>query len=144
MKIDLIGMLTHIPQARRALEGSVLDDSGNPMPAANALHALIMDYARAAISGEPGKLTVAHPELGPPMSQEDAETLYEHAAVALWKLSHSASLAHVTAHFVGMYTAYAESCGSADGAEITINGYEERDITIHAAKPHAEQKTTIQ
>lgn len=51
MKINLIGMILN-NCGRRAFDGALLDDNGKPMPAADSLHALIMEYARVANGGQ--------------------------------------------------------------------------------------------
>lgn len=51
MKINVIGMILN-NCGRRCFDGAVLDDSGKPMPAANSLDALIMEYAKVRSGGE--------------------------------------------------------------------------------------------
>lgn len=50
MKINLIGMILN-NAGRRCFDGALLDDDGKPMPAADSLHTLIMEYAKV-INGE--------------------------------------------------------------------------------------------
>ena len=50
MKIDLIGMIFN-NAGRDCFEGCVLDDNGNELSAAEALHTLIMEYAKVANGG---------------------------------------------------------------------------------------------
>ena len=51
MKVNLIGMILN-NCGRRCFDGALLDDSGKPMPAADSLHTLIMEYAKVASGGE--------------------------------------------------------------------------------------------
>lgn len=50
MKINVIGMILS-SAGRQAFEGAVLDDAGNPMSAADSLHALMVEYAKVANGG---------------------------------------------------------------------------------------------
>lgn len=140
MKIDLINLLTRIPDVHRALEYSLLDDNGKPMPAANALHAMIMDYATAVLDGESEHLTVPHPELASQDLAITAAALLDAAAIALWKSTPATAISCITGHFVGMTVAYVECNGGCGAQEFFVDGGESRDITIHAAKPSSAQK----
>ena len=50
MKINLIGMILN-NCGRRCFDCAVLDDDGRPMPAADSLHTLIMEYAKVMNGG---------------------------------------------------------------------------------------------
>lgn len=51
MKINVIGMILN-NAGRRSFEGAVLNDAGKPMSAADSLHTLMMEYAKAFNGGE--------------------------------------------------------------------------------------------
>lgn len=97
MKIDLIEFLLSRANVSRALDGLVLDDAGHPMPAAQALHAMIMDYANAICGGEP-EVVVAHPELGGPVPSAILETRYTAAFLALSSADRDAAMCMSIAH----------------------------------------------
>ena len=50
MKINVIGMILN-NAGRKCFDGAVLDDNGNPLPAADSLHAMIMEYAKVINGG---------------------------------------------------------------------------------------------
>ena len=50
MKIDLIGMILN-NAGRACFDGALLDENGKPMPAADSLHKLIMEYAKVINGG---------------------------------------------------------------------------------------------
>ena len=50
MKINLIGMILN-NCGRRSFDGAILDDNGKPMPAADSLHHMIMEYAKVVNGG---------------------------------------------------------------------------------------------
>ena len=50
MKINLIGMILN-NAGRACFDGALLDDNGKPMPAADSLHTLIMEYAKVINGG---------------------------------------------------------------------------------------------
>ena len=50
MKINLIGMILN-NCGRRCFDGAILDDNGKPMPAADSLHHMIMEYANVVNGG---------------------------------------------------------------------------------------------
>jgi hypothetical protein len=50
MKINLIGMILN-NCGRGCFDGSILDDNGKPMPAADSLHYMIMEYAKVFNGG---------------------------------------------------------------------------------------------
>jgi len=58
MKINLIGMILN-NAGRRCFDGALLDDDGKPMPAADSLHALIMEYAKVANGGTSDVVTAS-------------------------------------------------------------------------------------
>ena len=51
MKINLIGMILN-NAGRRCFNGAILGDDGKPLPAADSLHVMIMDYAKVFTGGE--------------------------------------------------------------------------------------------
>jgi hypothetical protein len=51
VKINVIGMILN-NAGRRSFDGAVLGDAGRPMSAADSLHTLIMEYAKAFNGGE--------------------------------------------------------------------------------------------
>ena len=61
MKINLIGMILN-NAGRRCFDGALLDDNGKPMPAADSLHTLIMEYAKV-VNGGKSDLVVASREV---------------------------------------------------------------------------------
>lgn len=50
MKINLIGMILN-NAGRACFDGALLDGNGKPMPAADSLHTLIMEYAKVINGG---------------------------------------------------------------------------------------------
>jgi len=58
MKINLIGMILN-NGGRRVYEGSILDDDGKPMSAADSLDAMIMDYAKVRNGGQSEIVTLS-------------------------------------------------------------------------------------
>lgn len=50
MKINLIGMILN-NAGRKCFDGAILDDSGKPMPAADSLHHMILEYAKVINGG---------------------------------------------------------------------------------------------
>ena len=50
MKMNLIGMILN-NAGRRCFDGAILDDNGRPMPAAESLHHMIMEYAKVVNGG---------------------------------------------------------------------------------------------
>lgn len=58
MKINLIGMILN-NAGRRCFDGAILDDNGKPMPAADSLHHMIMEYAKVANGGTSEIVTVS-------------------------------------------------------------------------------------
>jgi hypothetical protein len=50
MKINLIGMILN-NAGRRAFDGAILGDDGKPLPAADSLHFMIMEYAKVINGG---------------------------------------------------------------------------------------------
>ncbi|SEN44163.1 hypothetical protein [Nitrosomonas marina] len=58
MKINLIGMILN-NAGRACFDGAVLDDDGNPMPAADSLHYMIMEYAKVVNGGTSNVVTVS-------------------------------------------------------------------------------------
>lgn len=64
MKINLIGMILN-NCGRRSFEGAILDDAGLPMPAADSLHTLIMEYAKVINGGASDVVTTSREVLRP-------------------------------------------------------------------------------
>ena len=64
MKINLIGMILN-NAGRRCFDGALLDDEGKPMPAADSLHTLIMEYAKVANGGTSDVVTTSREVLRP-------------------------------------------------------------------------------
>lgn len=58
MKINLIGMILN-NCGRRYFDGSILDDNGKPMPAADSLHHMIMEYAKVFNGGTSDVVTLS-------------------------------------------------------------------------------------
>lgn len=58
MKINLIGMILN-NCGRRCFDGAILDDSGKPLPAADSLHFMIMEYAKVSNGGTSDVVTVS-------------------------------------------------------------------------------------
>lgn len=58
MKINLIGMILN-NAGRRCFDGALLDDEGKPMPAADSLHTLIMEYAKVINGGTSDVVTIS-------------------------------------------------------------------------------------
>lgn len=58
MKINLIGMILN-NAGRHAFDGAILDDAGRPMPAADSLHVMIMEYAKVINGGTSNLVTVS-------------------------------------------------------------------------------------
>ena len=50
MKINLIGMILN-NAGWRCFDGAILDNGGKPMPAADSLHYMIMEYAKVMNGG---------------------------------------------------------------------------------------------
>ena len=61
MKVNLIGMILN-NVGRQWFDGLVVDDDGRSMPAADSLHALIMEYAKV-VHGGSSDLVVASAEV---------------------------------------------------------------------------------
>lgn len=61
MKINVIGMILN-NAGRKCFDGAVLDDNDKPLPAADSLHALIMEYAKV-INGGASDLVVTSREV---------------------------------------------------------------------------------
>ena len=61
MKINVIGMILN-NCGRRLFDGAVLDDNGKPLPAADSLHTLMMEYAKV-MQGGTSDLVVASREV---------------------------------------------------------------------------------
>ena len=64
MKINLIGMILN-NAGRRCFDGALLDDDGRPMPAADSLHTLIMEYAKVVNGGASDVVTTSREVLRP-------------------------------------------------------------------------------
>ena len=64
MKINLIGMILN-NAGRRCFDGALLDDDGKPMPAADSLHTLIMEYAKVVNGGTSDVVTTSREVLRP-------------------------------------------------------------------------------
>lgn len=58
MKINLIGMILN-NCGRRSFDGAILDDNGKPMPAADSLHHMIMEYAKVFNGGTSDVVTIS-------------------------------------------------------------------------------------
>jgi hypothetical protein len=58
MKINLIGMILN-NCGRRCFDGAILDDDGKPMPAADSLHHMIMEYAKVSNGGASDIVTIS-------------------------------------------------------------------------------------
>lgn len=50
MKVNLIGMILN-NAGRRCFDGAILDGDGKPLPAADSLHHMIMEYAKVINGG---------------------------------------------------------------------------------------------
>lgn len=61
MKVNLIGMILN-NAGRACFDGFVIDDNGKHLPAADSLHALIMEYAKV-MGGGTSDLVVASREV---------------------------------------------------------------------------------
>lgn len=61
MKVNLIGMILN-NTGRQCFDGFVIDDDGKLLPAADSLHALIMEYAKV-VNGGTSDLVVGSPEV---------------------------------------------------------------------------------
>jgi len=61
MKVNLIGMILN-NVGRRYFDGLVMDDDGVPLPPADSLHTLIMEYAKV-VNGGTSDLVVASREV---------------------------------------------------------------------------------
>lgn len=61
MKVNLIGMILN-NGGRRCFDGFVTDDNGKALPAADSLHALMMEYAKV-INGGASDIVVASREV---------------------------------------------------------------------------------
>lgn len=64
MKINLIGMILN-NAGRRSFDGVILDDNGKPMPAADSLHHMIMEYANVVNGGTSDIVTSSREALAP-------------------------------------------------------------------------------
>lgn len=64
MKINLIGMILN-NAGRRCFDGALLGDDGKPMPAADSLHTLIMEYAKVVNGGASDVVTTSREVLRP-------------------------------------------------------------------------------
>ena len=64
MKINLIGMILN-NCGRRSFDGAILDDNGKPMPAADSLHHMIMEYAKVVNGGQSDIVTTSREVLTP-------------------------------------------------------------------------------
>ena len=64
MKINLIGMILN-NAGRRSFDGALLDDDGNPMPASDSLHQMIMEYAKVVNGGTSDIVTTSREVLAP-------------------------------------------------------------------------------
>lgn len=64
MKINLIGMILN-NAGRRSFDGVILDDIGKPMPAADSLHHMIMEYANVVNGGTSDIVTASREVLAP-------------------------------------------------------------------------------
>lgn len=64
MKINLIGMILN-NAGRRCFDGAILDDNGKPMPAADSLHHMIMEYAKVVNGGTSELVTTSREVLTP-------------------------------------------------------------------------------
>jgi len=58
VKINLIGMILN-NAGRRTFDGAILDDNGKPMPAADSLHTMIMEYAKVINGGTSSLVTTS-------------------------------------------------------------------------------------
>ncbi len=64
MKINLIGMILN-NCGRRSFDGAILDDNGKPLPAADSLHHMIMEYAKVVNGGQSDTVTSSREVLVP-------------------------------------------------------------------------------
>ena len=58
MKINLIGMILN-NAGRRCFDGAILDGNGKPMPAADSLHHMIMEYVKVFSGGTSDVVTTS-------------------------------------------------------------------------------------
>lgn len=79
MKINLIGMILN-NAGRRCFDGALLDDEGKPMPAADSLHTLIMEYAKVANGGTSDVVTTSREVLRPNVEFSGAPQLHRGAS----------------------------------------------------------------
>jgi len=63
MKINLLGMILN-NAGRRCFDGAILDNNGKPMPAADSLHFMIMEYAKVFQGGTSDVVTISKEVLG--------------------------------------------------------------------------------
>lgn len=61
MKVNVIGMILN-NAGRACFDGFVIDDNGKPLPAADSLHMLMMEYAKV-MNGGTSDLVVASSEV---------------------------------------------------------------------------------
>jgi len=61
MKVNVIGMILN-NAGRACFDGFVIDDNGKPLPAADSLHMLMMEYAKV-MNGGASDLAVASREV---------------------------------------------------------------------------------
>lgn len=71
MKINVIGMILN-NAGRHSFDAAVLDDNGRPMPAADSLHAMIMEYAKVFNGGTSDLVTLSREVLAKPEEQQPA------------------------------------------------------------------------
>lgn len=72
MKVNLIGMILN-NAGRQCFDGFVVDDDGKLLPAADSLHALIMEYAKVVNGGTSGMVVASSEMLMSPGTAESAE-----------------------------------------------------------------------
>ena len=77
MKINLIGMILN-NCGRKCFDGAVLDDNGKPMPAADSLHHMIMEYAKVVNGGTSDCVTTSREEA---MTQVDYDRNWWRSAI---------------------------------------------------------------
>lgn len=71
MKINVIGMILN-NAGRRSFDAAVLDDNGKPLPAADSLHAMIMEYAKVFNGGTSDLVSLSREVLAQPQAQQPA------------------------------------------------------------------------
>lgn len=64
MKLNLIGMILN-NAGRRCFDGMVLDHDSKPLPAADSLHTLIMEYAKVVNGGTSALVTTSREVMRP-------------------------------------------------------------------------------